>query len=220
MNNNSPNSIRLTYNFLVLGDQMVGKTSIIERYISDKFRTNYLTTIGMDKKYKRLKVNNADVDVFIIDTAGEERFRSLAKNFYKNTDGILVGFSLTEKKSFNSIDFWVEQINENSREPNKMSLVLFGNKCDDEANISVNPEEINAIKEKYNLEYFKTSAKENINVQTMFEYLIKNTIIKKGDLEKIGLNKNSTINEINVQIKKNQKLEPIKITKNKKKKCC
>ena len=79
-NKKSPNSTRLSYNFLVLGDQMVGKTSITERYISDKFRSNYLTTIGMDRKYKRLVINNTDVDVFITDTAGKERFRSFAKN--------------------------------------------------------------------------------------------------------------------------------------------
>ena len=82
------------------------------------------------------------------------------------------------------------------------------------------PEEINVIKEKHNLEYFKTSAKENINVQNLFEYLIKNTIIKKGDLEKIGLNKNSTINDIIIKIKENQKLEPAKRVRHKKKKCC
>ena len=91
---------------------MVGKTSITERYISDKFRSNYLTTIGMDRKYKRLVINNTNVDVFITDS-GEERFRSLAKNFYKNTDGILAGFSLTDKKSFSSIEFWLDQISEN-----------------------------------------------------------------------------------------------------------
>ena len=108
----SANSTRISYNFLVLGDQMVGKTSITERYIRDRFRANYLTTIGMDRKYKRLVINNTDVDVFITDTAGEERFRSLAKSFYKNTDGILVGFSLIDKKSFNSIEFWLEQIND------------------------------------------------------------------------------------------------------------
>lgn len=216
----SANSTRISYNFLVLGDQMVGKTSITERYISDRFRANYLTTIGMDRKYKRLVINNTDVDVFITDTAGEERFRSLAKSFYKNTDGIIVGFSLIDKKSFNSIEFWLEQINDNCNDPNKTSLVLFGNKCDDKLNIVVKPEEINVIKEKHNLEYFKTSAKENINVQNLFEYLIKNTIIKKGDLEKIGLNKNSTINDIIIKIKENQKLEPAKRVRHKKKKCC
>jgi len=216
----SANSTRISYNFLVLGDQMVGKTSITERYISDRFRANYLTTIGMDRKYKRLVINNTDVDVFITDTAGEERFRSLAKSFYKNTDGILVGFSLIDKKSFNSIEFWLEQINDNCNDPIKTSLVLFGNKCDDKLNIVVKPEEINVIKEKHNLEYFKTSAKENINVQNLFEYLIKNTIIKKGDLEKIGLNKNSTINDIIIKIKENQKLEPAKRVRHKKKKCC
>ena len=56
-NKKSPHSTRLSYNFSVLGDQMVGKTSITEKYISDKFRSNYLTTIGMDRKYKSLVIN-------------------------------------------------------------------------------------------------------------------------------------------------------------------
>ena len=64
----------LSYKFLILGDQMVGKTSVIERYVNNSFKGNYLTTIGMDKKFKRLEINNTDVDVFITYTAGEERF--------------------------------------------------------------------------------------------------------------------------------------------------
>ena len=83
---------------------------------------------------------------------------------------------------------------------NKASLVSFGNKCYDELNIDVNIEEIKIIKEKHKLEYFKTNVKENVNVQNLFEYLIKNTIIKKGDLEKIGLKKNSTISDIIIKI--------------------
>ena len=206
-----------SYKFLVLGDKMVGKTSILERYVNRTFKENYLMTIGMDKRFKRLEVNNKDVDIFITDTAGQERYRSLTKMFYKGADGILIGFSLTEPSSLESVNYWIEQINENCSKERPISLVLFGNKCDDKENIKVKEEEINKIKNKYNLTYFETSAKENINVQKVFEYLTKITIIKSGNLEDFDLPGKSTIDDIIINEKENQKLE-IKPTKPKKKK--
>ena len=119
-------------------------------------------------------------NIFITDTAGQERYRSLTKMFYKGADGILIGFSLTEPSSLESVNYWVEQINENCSKDRPISLVLFGNKCDDEENIKVGDEEINQIKNKYNLKFFKTSAKKNIKVQDVFE--------------RLGLNKNKPIN--------------------------
>ena len=209
----------LSYKFLMLGDQMVGKTSVLERYVNNTFKSNYLTTIGMDKRYKRLEINNTDVDVFITDTAGEERFRSLTKMFYKGADGIFLGFSLTEKKSLESINYWVEQIEQNCNKDKALCLVLFGNKCDDRDNIEVKKEDIDLTQKKHNLTYFETSAKENINIQDLFEFLIKNAIIKNGDLKNIGLPENAFIDDIKINIKENQKLEIVK-SKPKKKRFC
>ena len=209
----------LSYKFLVLGDQMVGKTSVLERYVNNTFKANYLTTIGMDKRFKRLEINNTDVDVFITDTAGEERFRSLTKMFYKGADGIFVGFSLLDPKTLESINYWIEQINENCSKEYPISLVLFGNKCDDKENIKVKKEEIDAIKNKYDLTYFETSAKDNINIQNLFEYLIKTTIKKRGNLKNIGLPEDASLDDIKITIKENQKLET-KIQRPKKKKFC
>lgn len=209
----------LSYKFLVLGDQMVGKTSVLERYVNNTFKANYLTTIGMDKRFKRLEINNTDVDVFITDTAGEERFRSLTKMFYKGADGIFVGFSLLDPKTLKSINYWIQQINENCSKEYPISLVLFGNKCDDKENIKVKQEEIDAIKNKYDLTYFETSAKDNINIQNLFEYLIKTTIKKRGNLKNIGLPEDASLDDIKITIKENQKLET-KIQRPKKKKFC
>ena len=198
---------------------MIGKTSVLERYVNNTFKSNYLTTIGMDKRFKRLEVNNTDVDVFITDTAGEERFRSLTKMFYKGADGIFVGFSLVEPQTLESIDYWISQINDNCSKDYPISLVLFGNKCDDKENIKVKKEDIDAIKNKYNLTYFETSAKDNINIQNLFEYLIKTTIKKKGNLKNIGLPENASLDDIKITIKENQKLET-KIQRPKKKSFC
>ena len=201
--------LKLQYKFLILGDSKVGKTSLIERYITNTFKYEYITTIGMDRKFKRLEVNNIDVDISITDTAGQERFRSISRSYYKGADGILIGFSLTHPESLENVSFWVGEIDKYLDKNNSISLVLFGNKCDDKENIKVTTEDIDEIKEKYNLKYFETSAKENINVKEVFEYLTKTTILKKGDLKNLGLNKDSTTDNIIIKEKENQNF-PIK----------
>lgn len=216
------NNTTLSFKFLVLGDQYVGKTSVLERYVNNQFKANYLVTIGMDKRFKRLEANNTNIDIFITDTAGQERFRSLTKMFYKGADGILLGFSLTEPKTLESVNYWVEQIYQNSGKNQNISILLFGNKCDDKNNIKVTEEEIEVIRKKHNLVYFETSAKNNQNIKEIFEYLTKLTIINKNLISKIGLKPNSTINDITIIEKDNQKLETNFSNKKtrKKKGCC
>ena len=211
-------NVNLNFKFLILGDSQIGKTSILERYVNDSFKENYLVTVGVDKRFKYLKVNGFDMDLTLSDTAGQERFRSLSKMSYKNADGILVGFALNSPETLQSVDFWIDQINNNTNKDANVSLVLFGNKCDDEKNISVKKEKIDEISSKYGLKYFETSAKLNINIKNIFEHLVKETIIKKGLLTKIGLNNNSNIDEIEIVEKENQRPRYDSKSHNKKKK--
>ena len=200
--------------FLVLGESTIGKSCLIERYINNTFKENYIATIGMDIRQKRLDINNIDVFLTINDTAGQERFRSLTKMVYKNTDGILVGFDLTKPKTLEQVEFWINQIESNKTKDSSISLVLFGNKCDMKEEIQVKEEDIEKIKEKYNLRYYETSAKDGTNVQNIFEYLAKIVLKSRGFLENVN------IDEINVEEKELQKIETKKPNKkNGKKKC-
>ena len=200
--------------FLVLGESTIGKSCLIERYINNTFKENYIATIGMDIRQKRLDINNIDVFLTINDTAGQERFRSLTKMVYKNTDGILVGFDLTKPKTLEQVEFWINQIESNKTKDSSISLVLFGNKCDMKEKIQVKEEDIEKIKEKYNLRYYETSAKDGTNVQNIFEYLAKIVLKSRGFLENVN------IDEINVEEKELQKIEKKKPNKkNGKKKC-
>ena len=80
----------LQIKILLLGESAIGKTCLIERYVNNSFKNNYLVTIGMDIRIKKLEINNYDVNVTINDTAGQERFRSITKMVYKGADGILI----------------------------------------------------------------------------------------------------------------------------------
>ena len=207
----------IQFKFLVLGEGKIGKTSLIERYINKTFKSNYIATIGMDIRRKRLEINNKEVDISITDTAGQERFRSITKMFYKGADGILVGFDLTDRNTFEQVNYWISQIEENSSKDYPISLVLFGNKCDNVENIKVSEEDIEKLKEKYKLTFYKTSAKDGTNVQNAFQHLTKITLKTRGLLSKIGLPENTKIEDIIITEKENQKLEFKPTPKRKKK---
>ena len=210
----------IQFKFLVLGEGKIGKTSLIERYINKTFKSNYIATIGMDIRRKRLEINNKEVDISITDTAGQERFRSITKMFYKGADGILVGFDLTDRNTFEQVNYWISQIEENSSKDYPISLVLFGNKCDNVENIKVSEEDIEKLKEKYKLTFYKTSAKDGTNVQNAFQHLTKITLKTRGLLSKIGLPENTKIEYIIITEKENQKLEFKPTPKRKKKSKC
>ena len=210
----------IQFKFLVLGEGKIGKTSLIERYINKTFKCNYIATIGMDIRRKRLEINNKEVDISITDTAGQERFRSITKMFYKGADGILVGFDLTDRNTFEQVNYWISQIEENSSKDYPISLVLFGNKCDNVENIKVSEEDIEQLKDKYKLTFYKTSAKDGTNVQNAFQHLTKITLKTRGLLSKIGLPENTKIEDIIITEKENQKLEFKPTPKRKKKSKC
>jgi len=209
---------KLSLKLLVLGDSKIGKTSILERYVNKTFKDNYLVTIGMDIRIKRLQINNTNVNIHITDTAGQERFRSISKMQYNRTHGILIGFALNDRKTFESVTYWVEQIYTNRGNNSEIGLVLFGNKCDDKDNIEVTEEEINDIKTKYKLQYFSTSAKDNINVQSLFEYLIKETLSKKGLFKNLGIKDNTPFDKIIINEREKENTKPKKLAPKKKKK--
>ena len=211
----------LQFKFLVLGEQRIGKTCLIERYVNRNFNfnDNYIATIGMDIRIKKLEINQTDFNISITDTAGQERFRSLTKMFYKGADGILVGFDLTDPKTLEQVNYWIGQIEANKAKDYPISLVLFGNKCDDKENIKVKEEDIKKMREKYKLEYFETSAKDGTNVQAIFEHLTKITLKQRGLLKQFGLPDNTPVEEINIIEKENQRIEIKRTFKKKKSKC-
>jgi len=210
----------LSFKFLALGDSKIGKTSILERYVYNTFKENYLVTIGMDIRTKRLKINDKDIDIFISDTAGQERFHSISKMSYNGADGILIGFALNDPKTLKSINYWIDQIYKNKGKDSNVSLVLFGNKCDDKNNIKIKEDDITDVKLTYGLTYFETSAKEDINITDLFNYLIKMTIVNRGLMKEFGLNETSSIDEIIITERENETVFEYdnKIKKKKKKK--
>lgn len=108
----STDDIFPNYKILIIGDPGIGKTSLIRRYILNEFQEDNENTIGLDYHSKRVQVTPKDRIVLKIwDTAGSEKFHSIAKNYFTNCDGIVLCFDSSDKKTYNNLYDWIKYIN-------------------------------------------------------------------------------------------------------------
>ena len=160
---------------MIIGETKVGKTSLISRYCKGDFSGGeYLSTIGIDFQIKNLKINSKKIRLQIWDTAGEERFRNIAKNYFQSSDGFLVVYDISNIESFETLDYWIEEIKSNSQELSQ--VILVGNKCDIIDERKIKTDDGKAYAKKKNIKFFEVSAKEGTNVNQVFESLVKNIL--------------------------------------------
>ena len=154
----------------LLGDEKVGKTSICHSFVNLDLPEDYITTIGYEKFEKKELLNNGkEVRLIIWDSAGQERFRSVAIKILKTVKKVILVFDVTNRKSFDDIENWLEIIKEEFNNP---IIILFGNKVDaNKEEWKVTEEEINLFCTKKKLKYFGTSAKNNNGIKEGFSYL-------------------------------------------------
>ena len=166
---NSEQEAQIVLKLLLLGDSSVGKTSILLKYISNKFDESSISTVGVDYMDKIIDYNKFKIKLQIWDTSGEEKFRTITKNFYRNADGLLVVFDLTKKESYDHIKSWLDEAKENN---DKLKTLLIGNKLDlkDERIVAIDVAK--QFAEKNNLKYIETSAKDGTNINESFQAII------------------------------------------------
>ena len=192
---------------ITLGEGQVGKTSIIYRYIDDTFTSNYLATIGIDSKFKKIKLaSGEEIKVKILDTAGQERFQSIAANYIKKADGIVFVYDITKAYTFTNLEKWLSNIDEVA---NDKPCLLIGNKSDMNDKREVSKEEGMEFTKKFKKEthFYETSCKTGENVDKAINDLVNQIYSKSlgNEQGKCGL-----------QLEKGSKNDD----KNKKRKCC
>ena len=117
----------VTLKILVLGDTAVGKTCLLLKYVDGFFPDNYISTVGVEYKIKVVELNGTKIILKIWDTCGQERYKSLAKTFIKDADGILFVYDISNKQSFEHIKDWIRESEEANGEFQK---IVLGNKID------------------------------------------------------------------------------------------
>ena len=196
---------------LTLGETEVGKTSIVLRYSDDKFHDNKIATIGIDFKIKIIKKGDKKIKVSIYDTAGQERFKNIVKHYYKGANGVLLIYDITKRDTFEKLEFWLEDLKENSDNLNNLFIYLIGNKNDLEERREVDFEEANNFAKEKNIPYIEVSAKTGNNIKKLFDEMIKGTLSKIITNEK---KENNLSNSINLSFLENEE------TSSKNKMCC
>ncbi|XWV26615.1 Rab family GTPase [Tupanvirus soda lake] len=179
---------------VLIGDSGVGKSSLVYWFMYGKSTPMICPTIGAAFCTKEIIYQGNKVKFNIWDTAGQERFRSLVKMYYKGTCGCVCVFDITNKSSFLSLDYWINDYAEHCTDENN-KIIIVANKCDhDKSKWCVDEEEIKKIANKYNCDYVLTSCINGQGVNQVFYKLADLILITTPDPPKIVIEKSN--NEI------------------------
>ena len=166
---------------LIIGDSTVGKTSILYQYTNNQFLSQHLATVGIDYYNKDEMINDKLVRVKIWDTAGQERYKSLTSTFFRNAQGIILVYDVTNPETFDNLKYWIQSINSNLGVQSNVKKIIIGNKIDLPREVS--KDEAETLANEYGIKYFETSAKDNINIKESIKYCVEISTLDKSNLE-------------------------------------
>ena len=174
---------KLFFKLIVCGTGGVGKTSLIRRYVENKFEENYLMTLGMDPTNTIIEVDLGEgktvpVNLIIYDVAGQDRFQSLREVFFRGAHGALLVFDLTRPETLDELEKWYRDLYDRA---GPVPTLLIGNKADREDEINVDYENIeDVVVPRFKVvKYLETSCYLDQNVYQAFHDLTKEILIQR-----------------------------------------
>ena len=176
-------SFDMKYNVILLGNSRVGKSSFFLRFFSGEFYKESKSTIGMVIKHKYfepIKGSGSKFKLDMWDTAGQEQFKSIPANYYKNSQACLLLFSVDDRKSFEDIQFWMKDLNSKCRKD--VIIYIIGNKIDLLEKRTVTKEEGIAFEEMYpGVQYYESSVMLDINCSNLIYKLVEKITFKQEE---------------------------------------
>ena len=172
------------YKIIFLGDQYVGKSSILNRFYQDKFEPDYQATIGLDFHSKNTEINGESIRLLLYDTAGQEKFKSLIPMYIRDANIILVVYDITVKESFIHTEHWVNETKDLRRED--AIFVLIGNKTDLEDKRQVTSKEAEDFANEKGFIFHEVSAKTGDGVEDLFNNKIFPEMARKFNIGEEG----------------------------------
>ncbi|CZT05157.1 related to GTP-binding protein rab18a [Rhynchosporium graminicola] len=181
-----------TLKILMIGPSGAGKSALLIRYCDDQFDNESSTaTIGVDFKVKRLSVHNTAYRLNLLDTAGQERFRTLSNSYYRGAQGIILVYDISNRESFLSMSRWFDEV-ENNAQPGAVTY-LVGAKLDREASRTISREEGERLAEERGaVGWCEVSSKTRENVRKPFLETV-GEIVKRPELMSKGKRAGGTI---------------------------
>ena len=165
------------FKLVLVGDSGVGKSCLLLRYADDCFTESFISTIGVDFRFRTAIVENKRIKLQIWDTAGQERFRAITSAYYKSADGIIFVYDITHKESFNHVTDWLNEARRyiDANTP----LIIVGNKSD-RTDRSVEINELERLAKANNTLFVECSARSSDNIDKVFNDIAK-LLIKKNE---------------------------------------
>eukprot|EP00915_Cephaloidophora_sp_WS-2016_P008588 GHVH01011838.1.p1 GENE.GHVH01011838.1~~GHVH01011838.1.p1 ORF type:complete len:220 (+),score=32.60 GHVH01011838.1:49-660(+) len=166
------------FKLVLVGDISVGKSCLLIKFADDSFSDSYIATIGVDFRFRSLKVDDKVVKLQIWDTAGQERFRTITSAYYKGADGIIVVYDCSSEASYNAIDGWLDEISHYNG-PEYSSILIVGNKSD----LEKKEVEIENARLKYsdrNITVIESSAKTGDGVEEAFTAITRTLLDRRA----------------------------------------
>jgi len=153
------------FKLVLIGDTGVGKSCLLLRFADDAFTESYISTIGVDFRFRTVKVEGKTVKLQIWDTAGQERFRTITSAYYRGADGIIMVYDVTNNDSFDHVSEWLTEVNRYANEGTCKLLVGNKSDMDDKA---VTAETAKEYADSLGIPFLETSAKNASNVEEAF----------------------------------------------------
>ncbi|XP_052087794.1 ras-related protein Rab-21-like [Mytilus californianus] len=170
---------RNSFKVVLLGEGCVGKTSLVLRYVENKFNDKHLTTLQASFLNKKLNIGGKRVNLSIWDTAGQERFHALGPIYYRDSNGAILVYDITDEDSFQKVKNWVKELRKMLG--NDISLCIAGNKIDLEKDRHVAVSDAESYAKSVGAKHFHTSAKLSKGIDEMFLDLSKSMIEKSAE---------------------------------------
>ncbi|NVM54680.1 MAG: GTP-binding protein [Candidatus Helarchaeota archaeon] len=169
---------KFTFKLVLLGDQAVGKTSLVLRFVNHTFSEHYISTIGADFLIKDLELLGAPIRLMIWDLGGQEQWEGVRARYMQGSDGVILVFDVSRKQNIEYYIFnWIKEIKEFIGE--KAPLIIVGNKMDLKPQIDLSKTE-KFIKD-LNYPYVETSAKTGDRVEGMFQRITAGIVVDKAE---------------------------------------
>ncbi len=157
--------------FIVIGAEMVGKSSLVNRFVDDTFSENITRTLAIDYKSKKIYSNNITKIIRIWDTAGQERYNAITQGYYRQGDCVLLCFSIINIISFEKLDYYLSMIKKYAK--SNALIILVGTHQDKENIRTVSQEDIKHFSNSYSFEYFEISSKTGVGINELFNRCIE-----------------------------------------------
>lgn len=200
------------FKIIFVGNVNVGKTSLIQRFVYNKFVKSDDSSVGQEECSKFLRLDqNSIVKLNLFDPLGAERYGTIPKQFYKDAFGVVVVYDITDRESFEKLDQWIKTTKDIA--PNDVVFTIVGNKLDMASIRKVSSTDGSSFSQTNNASFFEVSAQTGNNVDLLFEDLANKIISKQSEIKEED-------KVVRKEGRKSLSLDDVKKNKAKKERCC